>query len=352
MDNQALQGRLEALEKQASQSTAETRRLDRLRLWLGFGKFLLGTVALGVMSAVLNKQIQDRTLAMKEQEQQQEYVKQFVNQALDDNLEKRVRFAHYFSSLLSGAWNTYYDGVTAEFRQQKEELAKAREAEERAKKEDPTSPVVDSLRRQIQVLENNLTPKNIARPAETAVTGYELPISFSQSIVDRVRADPSVPYPREFTPVEATPGLVKAIVLHTAFGPDAAIDVMRKGRPGAKGPLAHWAVASDGGIHTVAPEGTRAFHVGSAAGGLSNANTIGIEATGIPVFADERQLEVLVRLVLDVAERWQVPTDEIVSHAEVAVPLGRKRDMAQQAPVIREMIRAIRDTAGPIAAEP
>jgi hypothetical protein len=351
VDSQMLQGRLEALEKQASQSTAETRRLDRLRIWLGFAKFLLGTVALGVMSAVLNKQIQDRTLAMKEQEQQQEYVKQFVSQALDDNLEKRVRFAHYFSSLLSGSWNAYYDGVTAEFLQQKEELAKAREAEEIAKKADPTSPVVNSLQRQIQVLENNLTPQNIVPPAASA-TRYEPPISFSQSIVDRVRADPSVPYPRDFTPVVATPGLVKAIVLHTAVAPDAALELLRKGRPGTKGPLAHWAVTSDGTVHGVAPEGTRALHLGSAAGGLSNGNTIGVEATGIPALANERQLEGLVRLVLDIAERWQLPTDKIVSHAEVAAPLGRKRDMAQQAPVIRQMISAIRGEGDAIPAEP
>ncbi len=144
------------LEERASETTDG---LARLRLWLGFAKFVLGTVAVGVLSAVLNQQIQSRTLAMKEVEQQQEYVKQFVVQALDDNLEKRVRFAHYFSSLLGGTWKAYYDGVHDQYVAQVRELAKVRaEAEKLANAPNEKGfEQLPVLQKRIEDLESNIT---------------------------------------------------------------------------------------------------------------------------------------------------------------------------------------------------
>ncbi|MCP3873036.1 MAG: hypothetical protein GY699_07770 [Desulfobacteraceae bacterium] len=62
---------------------------DNLSLWLGFWKFVLGTVALGIITAVLNHQIQSRQLAAAEKNQEQAYVEKFVVQALDENLARR-----------------------------------------------------------------------------------------------------------------------------------------------------------------------------------------------------------------------------------------------------------------------
>ena len=68
----------------------------------------------------------------------------------------------------------------------------------------------------------------------------------------------------------------------------------------------------------------------------------GLEVDYVLYSTYERQVESLVRLVADVADRWQIPTDRIFSHAEVAIPAGRKQDMGQQAPAIREMVEAVR----------
>ena len=132
------------------------------------------------------------------------------------------------------------------------------------------------------------------------------------------------------------------MILHTAAAGDNALGELRTGRPDLAGPYAHWAVLTDGRIAYVAPEAQRVSHVGRAIDGVSNQNTLSIQATGLPAFADERQVESLVRLVADVADRWQIPTDRIFSHAEVAIPAGRKQDMGQQAPAIREMVEAVR----------
>ncbi len=168
------------------------------------------------------------------------------------------------------------------------------------------------------------------------------PLSFEQSIVDRIIAHTGVPYPDGSTHA-AHPGDTSkvAIVLHEAVGPDAMLDMLRNGRPDLPGPLVHWAIQSDGKIAFIANETDRANHVGRADFGLTNSNTIGITVTGA-AFTNETQTENLVRLVIDVAERWKIPTSKIYSHAEVALPKGRKIDMAQQAPIIRQMVDAVR----------
>ncbi|HET6853659.1 MAG TPA: N-acetylmuramoyl-L-alanine amidase [Pyrinomonadaceae bacterium] len=173
------------------------------------------------------------------------------------------------------------------------------------------------------------------------------PITFVQAIVDRILASPGVPYPPD---ARATPHLGddsrKAIILHDAMGTDGAVGIMRSGRPALSGipalpgPLAHWVVQSDGKIVFIADETEKANHVGVADFGLENSNTIGISVTGVGALSDDRQTENLVRLVADVADRWGIPTNRIFSHAEVSK--GRKIDMQQQAPVIRQMVDMVR----------
>jgi hypothetical protein len=178
---------------------------------------------------------------------------------------------------------------------------------------------------------------------ETETTASrDLPIIYSQELVDRILKTLGVPYPETFPPLKATDADIRGIVLHYAYGPDSSVRFMREGRPDLPGPLAHWVVLSDGTIECIGKEGTRVSHVGRADRGLTHSNTVGVETTGSPTFANELQVENLVRLVADIAERWAVPTEMIVSHAEVALPAGRRADMLQQAPAIRKMVEAVR----------
>jgi hypothetical protein len=186
------------------------------------------------------------------------------------------------------------------------------------------------------------------------------PVAYSPAVVQAIRESPVVRYPPGApTPVAGGRVMTRqvvAIILHTTAAPDSAsVAILRSGLTGlggTPGPLAHWAVRTDGTIAFIAPETQRTNNVGRAAYGtttITNANTIAIEAAGRPAFTDPRQVEALVRLVADVANRWRIPTNMILSHAEVAMPRGRKADMGQQAPAIRAMVDAVR--ARPAAAK-
>lgn len=175
------------------------------------------------------------------------------------------------------------------------------------------------------------------------------PISFAQEIVDRVLAAPGVPYPADAHPTSHAGDQSRvAIILHDAIAGDGSVAILRSGRPAEPGlaampgPLAHWVVQSDGKIAFIADETEKAIHVGRADRDLSNSNTIGISVTGLDALSNDRQTENLVRLVADVADRWGIPTNMILSHAEVAVPKGRKSDMLQQTPAIRQMVDLVR----------
>ena len=105
---------------------------ERLKVWLGFAKFLLGTFALGLVSTLINSAIQQRELELKEQEQ----IGQFLEHALNQDVGVRKRFAQYFatvtrSEVLRGRWQEYSQLVDIEFQQtekEKEQLeAKAEE---------------------------------------------------------------------------------------------------------------------------------------------------------------------------------------------------------------------------------
>lgn len=106
---------------------------ERLNIWLGFAKFLLGTFALGLVSTLINSAIQERELELKEQEQ----IGEFLQHALDQDVGVRKRFAQYFatvtrSEVLRTRWQEYSDLVEIEFQQTQQEK---QELEARAEEE-------------------------------------------------------------------------------------------------------------------------------------------------------------------------------------------------------------------------
>ncbi|MBU0910165.1 MAG: hypothetical protein KJ717_11415 [Proteobacteria bacterium] len=116
-----LEAKIKALEDTAL-SLTEQEKKTRLQLWLSFWKFFLGSVVIGILSVVLNNQIQSTELKMKAQEQKNEYVSKFLTQAMDDNLDKRVRFAHYFAMLLEDKWTGYYKELSEESKKEQTKL--------------------------------------------------------------------------------------------------------------------------------------------------------------------------------------------------------------------------------------
>lgn len=155
--------------------------LKRLDLWLNFAKFVLGTVVVGIVTAILNHQIQNKTLQIKEKEQEQEYVKSFVLLALDDNLEKRVRFARYFSALLKDNWKDYYSDVKQEYDQsliqfnQKEQEYRA--LLESSQKENAL--LIANLQEELNLLKKNLTSNKLTNLTSSKLTNLKQFITLS-----------------------------------------------------------------------------------------------------------------------------------------------------------------------------
>ena len=118
----------------------EESRLKELSEKYSFWKFVLGSVAVAIITAFLNFQIKDQQLNLenvrkaqeieilakqKESELQLakaknegEFLAKFIEQALDINLEARIRFSHYFSSLVDpegqkNRWEEYHTTLLA-----------------------------------------------------------------------------------------------------------------------------------------------------------------------------------------------------------------------------------------------
>ena len=106
-----------------------------------------------------------------------------------------------------------------------------------------------------------------------------------------------------------------------------SLDTLRTRNAG--GPVsAHYLIGDDGRIYQLVPDARRAWHAGGGRWGTItdvNSASIGIELDndGREPFADA-QIDSLVRLLGDLAERHGIPRTAVIGHADMA-PL-RKRD--------------------------
>lgn len=130
---------------------------ERLTIWLGFAKFLLGTFVLGLVTAFINSEIQNREIELKEIEQ----LGRFIDHALIEDVGVRKRFAHYFSKVtrsdeLRLRWQEYYSDVEDEFKETKQ---KKEEIDKRLASNEEIDPKVRaSLQQQASMLEEALKP--------------------------------------------------------------------------------------------------------------------------------------------------------------------------------------------------
>lgn len=113
---------------------------DRLKLWLDFGKFFLGTFLIGFISLVVKSGFESREIAIKESEQ----IGKYVEIALREDVGVRKRFAEYFKTVSVSdeyreRWTDYFDLVNSEFEKIEN---KAREVQSKI---DSLSSKIDSL---------------------------------------------------------------------------------------------------------------------------------------------------------------------------------------------------------------
>src|SRR5690606_21042276 len=124
----------------------------------------------------------------------------------------------------------------------------------------------------------------------------------------------------------------KIVVAHgtvgSAVGNMPSLGILINGRPGLPGPLSQFGLARDGTVYVIAAG--RANHAGRGrwAGAEGNTHAVGIEAesTG-PGNWTKAQRVVYPVLAAAICRRLGVGHGSVCSHAEYALPRGRKTDV-------------------------
>ena len=95
----------------------------KLKLWLDFIKVFLGTFVVGLLGYFAKVSFDNRNLAILESDQ----IGQYVEQAMVDDLEVRLRFADYFNTVLpkesrKTGWQEYYERLEADLEKRDRDL--------------------------------------------------------------------------------------------------------------------------------------------------------------------------------------------------------------------------------------
>ena len=139
--------------KETAKAAMADAGIEAMRLKLGFAKFIIGTVAVSLLTAVLNWQIQDKRLESEIIAKENEFVAQFITQAIDKDLEMRRDFAEYFTRVSPSEdardrWKKYglwVAGMLLSASKKEHEIAQLRE--KRAKLNEVIASLEDSTAR-------------------------------------------------------------------------------------------------------------------------------------------------------------------------------------------------------------
>lgn len=125
-----------------SEQISADQSLKRLEIYVGLARFIVGTVVLGFVSAYLNHQYQtaqlelekeksDHAIRLQDKEAEFEYLSSFIEHAMNEDLEVRIRLANYMQSAalsdnIKQIWRQYHD-VLVQQRDEAKEKKKALE---------------------------------------------------------------------------------------------------------------------------------------------------------------------------------------------------------------------------------
>lgn len=149
--------------------------------------------------------------------------------------------------------------------------------------------------------------------------------------------------------------VVNCIVLHSTVEPTTE-GTMQIFLTPEKAVSAHFVVGRDGRVVQMVPVEKRAWHAGtSVLEGVPKVNdfSVGIEMVNLNDGKDPyspEQMEAVAGIIRLIRSRYDVPDSRIVSHAQVALPPGRKSDPAAfDFEKIRALVRCV-PGAPPLAA--
>lgn len=161
--NKEKETQLQALQKEAIGTATSGPAVDegwkneRLKIKLRFAKFVLATVAAGIISTVVQWQLKNREIDLREGNTDAEFLEKFLGHAMDVNLERRLRFAQYFARLTKSQdsrelWAQYYEELLVEYNgweQSRKELLKRIEnapTEQKAKIEEEIRDIDEEIK--------------------------------------------------------------------------------------------------------------------------------------------------------------------------------------------------------------
>jgi hypothetical protein len=142
---------------------------EKLKIYISFAEFIFGTIGLGLVSTNINYYIQNREVAIKEQAS----VGQFVQQALQEDVGVRRRFAQYFATVtrsdeMRERWVEYATKVESEF----DELSKQKIALQEKEKKENNPSIKNQISDKIEKINMELSPKNSSLKSENSARIY------------------------------------------------------------------------------------------------------------------------------------------------------------------------------------
>ena len=146
---------------------------ERLKTWLGFWKWLVSalfiTGGIAWATIIINAKHKDTELVIQKNIEEAKYLSSFLDRALDDNLEKRYRFAQYFAHVSSpggykDGWDSYFLAIKQEVNKLEDEKQKLEDS-----LSDRTGRDLELAKRRISILERELASSYSVRrlPNET-----------------------------------------------------------------------------------------------------------------------------------------------------------------------------------------
>lgn len=145
-----------------------------------------------------------------------------------------------------------------------------------------------------------------------------------------------------------TMGSISTITLHHTGTPRTfkrdteypTYNVVKSGRPGLPGPLAHYGLGRTGTLYVFAAG--IAYHAGkSRSSSMTNSHAIGIEAEGAMEDWPKEQYQAYLRLVRALLDEFDLDESRALRHAETCSPPGRKPDASFSGPAFRKELETV-----------
>lgn len=135
---------------------------ERFQIWINFAQFFIGTFALGVVTLLVNNRIQEREVEIKEQEQ----IGTLVEEALDANVEARLRLARFYSTVTRSdtirvRWEEYRGELETEYKLLNEKVDESAKTIKKLEEANASSIEIEKEKKKFDSYVSQVTPRSV-----------------------------------------------------------------------------------------------------------------------------------------------------------------------------------------------